>query len=79
MIGRNDGFKLGLAYGRLIPTPGTQNVCPLTPVLARYRSSDSKRRRKGTEAKANYIFQVFQSSRILKMTSYIIIKKAFIT
>lgn len=46
MIGRNDGFKLGLAYGRLIPTPGTQNVCPLTPVLARYRSSDSKRRGK---------------------------------
>lgn len=36
------GLKFGLTYGKLIPTPGRGNVCPLTPALARYGSSDSK-------------------------------------
>ena len=38
------GLKLGLTYGKLIPTPGQGNVCPLTPAWARYGSSDGAKK-----------------------------------
>lgn len=36
-------LKLGLTYGKLIPTTGQESVCPLTPALGRYASSDRER------------------------------------